>query len=295
MNSDFDTNEQFVWPDETATALKTRLMYICNALRVKKPMSVLDIGCGTGDHLTAYLAMLFPRTEILGVDADKASIDHARNKYIHLKNLTFSSSLPPNRVCDAIIASEVLEHVENPYQFLLSLRPALKDNGLLIITVPNGYGCSEIMALIVVLLNLSGVLPALRKVKRFMIKKPKELLLSTTDTLAVSPHINFFGFRKLHTIFVHCGFEFQGYRGRMFLHNFICSMVIDMSKTLAKWNAQLGSVLPPSFVSDWMFTLKKIPCPSENGNKIYQRNLYERLRRYLNDVWLACLRQTKTI
>ena len=264
--------------------LKTRLMYIFNALRVEKPTSVLDIGCGTGDHVTAYLAMFFPGTEVWGVDSDKVSIDHARNKYGHLKNLTFSTSIPPNRVFDAVIASEVLEHVENPYQFLLSLRSALRDTGLLIITVPNGYGCSEIMALIVVLLNLSGVLPILRKVKNFMIRKPEGPLLSTTDTLAVSPHINFFGFRKLLTIFVHCGFEFQGYRGRMVLHNFICSIIIDMSKTLAKWNAQLGGVFPPSFVSDWMFALKKTPCPSESENMIYQRNYYERLRKYLNDV-----------
>ena len=282
MNSACDTPEQFVWPDETAAALKTRLMYIWSALRIEKPMFVLDIGCGTGEHLTAYLAMLFPGVEIFGVDTDKASIDQARNNYSHLKNLTFSTSLPPNRVFDTIIASEVLEHVDNPYQFLLSLRPALKEDGLLIITVPNGYGCSEIMALIVVLLNLSGVLPTLRKVKNLIIRKPKGRVLSPTDTLAVSPHVNFFGFRKLLTIFVHCGCEVQGYQGRMVLHNFICSMVIDMSKTLAKWNAQLGAVFPPSFVSDWMFALKKIPCPSENGSMIYKRNLYERLRRYLN-------------
>ena len=29
--------EQFVWPNETAGALKTRLRYIWNALRVEKP------------------------------------------------------------------------------------------------------------------------------------------------------------------------------------------------------------------------------------------------------------------
>jgi len=285
MNSSCDMIGQHIWPDETSAALKTRLVFIWNKLRIEKPTSILDIGCGTGEHLTSYLSTLFPGVEILGVDTDKASIEQARNKYRHLKNLTFSTSLPPNCVFDAIIASEVLEHVDNPYQFMLSLRTSLKDNGLLIITVPNGYGCSEIMGMIIVLLNLSGVLPTLRKVKNFMIKKPKERVLSSTDTLAVSPHVNFFGFRKLRTIFVQCGFESQGYQGRMVLHNFVCSMVIDRNKTLAKWNARLGSVFSQSFVSDWMFALKKIPCPSVNGGLIYRRNIYERLRRYLNHVW----------
>ena len=283
MNSACDTLGQYIWPDETAAALKTRLTFIWNKLKIEKPTSILDIGCGTGEHLTSYLAMLFPGVVILGVDTDKASIDLASNKYNHLKNLTFSTGLPPNRVFDAIIASEVLEHVDNPYQFLLSIRSVLKDGGMLIVTVPNGYGCSEIMSLTEVLLNLTGVITALKKLRRRMKGRHEVIEVPLRDTMAISPHVNFFSFQRVRSLFKYTGFELQSYRGRMLLHNFICSRVIDKSERLADWNARMGAIVPATLVSDWMFTLKKIPHFYENAPLIYQRNFYERVKRYLNN------------
>ena len=78
------------------------------------------------------------------------------------------------------------------------------------------------------------------------------------------------------------GFEIQKYQGRMFLHNFICSFIIDQSRGLAEKNARLGASLPPALVSDWMFVLRKKKSQEFNGIKIYRRNRYERLRMFLN-------------
>jgi 2-polyprenyl-3-methyl-5-hydroxy-6-metoxy-1,4-benzoquinol methylase len=283
MSSSRDRNGEFIWPDETAAALKTRLKYIWSTLQIEKPRSILDIGCGTGEQLTAYLARLLPHTEVIGVDVDETSISHARIKFKHINNIFFSTIIPSARVFDAVIASEVIEHVDNPYAFLYSLRPVLNDNGLMIVSVPNGYGCSEMMALTEVLLNLTGIWPALKKLRDFMRGRPEDIEAPQRDSMAISPHVNFFSLRKVKSLFKDSGFELRQYQGRMLLHNFICSRVIDKSERLADWNARLGAIFPALLVSDWMFTFKKVPCINENALPVYQRSLYERVKRYLNN------------
>lgn len=270
----------FCWPRETSSALRTRLEFVYRALLPQKPRKVLDMGCGTGEHLTQYVAQFFPSAVVYGVDSDEKSIRFAAQQY-HRPNLKFSGSIPENVCFDSIIASEVLEHVENPYDLLLSLRSKLANDGLLVVTVPNGYGCSELMTAVESLLHLSGVMKAMRKARQVLSpgRRPDG---PRPDTLAISPHINFFRFKRVLRMFSECGFGLMAYQGRMFLHNFICSVVIDKSESLSKINTDLGKSLPACMVSDWMFALKKNKRAAFTGHKVYQRNLYERMRKLLN-------------
>jgi 2-polyprenyl-3-methyl-5-hydroxy-6-metoxy-1,4-benzoquinol methylase len=269
------------WPRETSLALKTRLQFVHNALLRVKAKNILDMGCGTGEHLTQYVARLFPASGVYGVDSDEESIEFAR-KSLGLQNLHFSVAIPEDILFDSIIASEVIEHVENPYDFLVRLRSKLGDDGVLILTVPNGYGCSELMSLTECLLYLSNTLKVLRRIKSAL-KPNQNSKENGQDTLAISPHINFFTFKRLTRLFSECGFDQVAYQGRMFLHNFIFSMLIDKSESISKINASLGKALPAFVVSDWMFILKKNKRSGFSKIKVYQRNTCEKIRQYLNN------------
>ena len=275
----------FEWPRETSLALAARLSFVLQALESSRAVSVLDVGCGTGEHLTQYLARALPESRFVGVDTDPETVAFARETFGGVANLSFCEQLPENEKFDAMVASEVLEHVESPEKFLRSLSGMLGDGGILILTVPSGYGCSEMMAFLESLLVVTGILPALRGLKRVLAKRKKDGT-ACLDTKAASPHINFFTFRKIRRLWEQAGFRLVQYKGRMFLHNFVISMLLERSERLCRINARLGGVLPAWMVSDWMFVLVKTGDAAPETVAPYKRSLYERCRRRLNEKML---------
>lgn len=268
-------------PDETSLALATRIRFTLDAIRARGAKRILDMGCGTGEQLTAYIARHCPEATILGVDPDKITIDMARRRFAELTNLSFQYEMPVGVKYDAIIASEVLEHVENPYQFIELLTSRLNRNGVLILTVPNGYGVSEIMAMLESLLTITKIWPAILKAKSSLLGTAVHGNTQKTDTLAISPHINFFSYNRIMTVFRRAGVKVTRYQGRMFLHHFIFTSILNRSKSLAALNVKLGKLLPPGFVSDWMFVARQ-KANAGFEKRIYKRNLLETLRGYLN-------------
>ena len=122
---------------------------------------------------------------------------------------------------------EVLEHVSNPYRFIGMLKSHLKNNGIILITVPNGYGCFEIMAILVSVLNITQIWPSILRIRSFFSSSKRADKELAADTLAVSPHINFFSYRKIRNVFKQSGLSVTRYQGRMFLHHFIFSSIIN--------------------------------------------------------------------
>ncbi|MFC1516847.1 class I SAM-dependent methyltransferase [Thermodesulfobacteriota bacterium] len=274
---------------ENSQATRTRLRFIASALNRKDGGRLLDFGCGTGEHLTRHVGILFPNYEVTGIDSDPKSIQFAKSAHKDIKNLHFTTRVPQNKRFDCIIASEVLEHVENPFEFLIHLRSRLKKDAHLILTVPNGYGGAECMSFIEACLTISGLMSCLRKVKG-TVMPPKNKTNITPDTLSVSPHINFFTFNKLQKLFHFCGLQQVRYSGRMFLYDFISSPIFNKYEKMAVLNANLGGCLPPSMVSDWMFLLKKgHDLPPDKKMPVYRRNIVEKFRRKINfRRWIGC-------
>ena len=96
---------------------------------------VLDIGCGSG-LLVDQLAKIGYRAS--GLDWSEAAIqfarEHYRGEYL-LANV--EQGLAIGRNFDCAVASHILEHLENPQEFLQSVKKILEPDGYLVIAVPN--------------------------------------------------------------------------------------------------------------------------------------------------------------
>lgn len=104
------------------------------------PSTILDAGCGSGDH-TFYLARRFSRAQVLGIDIDGALI--ARNREVaralHLSNVSFevSSVTEPIRgPFDVIVSIDVLEHLVEQRRALRHLHAALGPRGVAFFHIP---------------------------------------------------------------------------------------------------------------------------------------------------------------
>ena len=263
---------------ENTYGLGKRLDYIAGVIERLRPARVLDAGCGTGANLTAPLAGRFPATVFVGTDSDAASIAYARQANRHA-NVSYLADAEAGEIgtFDLVIASEVIEHVDDPDAFLDALQSRLNAGGKLLLTLPNGYGPFEFAALFEAVLRTTGIYGALRALKRALRGAPTGG--GSSDTLAVSPHINFFSYRSIRELIAGRGLTVLDYRARTFLCGFGFDQILQSPRAVA-WNAAIADRLPPQMVSDWMFLL-------EGGGArrppAYCRGACARARRYLNE------------
>ncbi|MBP1650977.1 MAG: class SAM-dependent methyltransferase [Bacteroidetes bacterium] len=126
---------------------RKRLDFISDSLKgkVKADARVLDVGCGNG-VISRHLGKL--GFNVLGIDVSEQTIARARALNT-LPNVWFDVISAEKLVAqgdtfDAIICSEVLEHLQDPSSLLKVLYQSLKQDGVLIVTVPNGSGPREL-------------------------------------------------------------------------------------------------------------------------------------------------------
>ena len=269
-----------MFPPEDAYGYAKCLSFLSEAVSRVRPARVLDVGCGTGEKLTWPLAKAHPAIRFLGADDDARSIEHARRTCL-APNLRFIrlAQLQIDERFDLIVASEVLEHVAAPVAFLRDLRSRLAPAGCIVVTVPNGYGPSETASLLETLLALTGFLGIARAAKR-RLRNRSGGLPPQKDTLAVSPHINFFSWREIQRVIAASGLRAIGYRARTLFCGFGFDLLIR-GASAARWNADMADRMPAIFVSGWMFVLE----PVDAGPAVYEhrRGALSRMRRWLNE------------
>lgn len=265
-------------PEYDTYGLKKRFNFICNCIDKIKPNTILDYGCGAGTYLTVPLAEKYSDINFIGADLDSNSIQFANKNNTHLKNLEFITvdNLASYNDIKLIIASEVLEHVDDPVIFMRMLKSMLAENGSLILTVPNGYGPFEWASFLESILFLSGIGKIITYPKRN--KSTQTITSELHDTLAVSPHINFFSYKEIHKLFCGVGMNVELFLPRTFLCGYGFDKFIK-SDTLLKWNESFSEKISPLLVSDWMFQLTQKEQKTEYK---YSKTLYGNIRTALN-------------
>ena len=128
--------------------LKTKLisrplMYLSNITplinlinRYHKSGCLLEIGCNGGNLL---YALKKEGWECYGVEMDKNASLFCQNKLgLNVQNDAIENIVFGDNFFDVIILSHVFEHLLNPNDFLERIKPWLKDDGIIVMTVPNG-------------------------------------------------------------------------------------------------------------------------------------------------------------
>ena len=232
-----------------------RLHFIVNSVQKldNKAAKILDIGCGNGNISLALGALGF---EVLGIDIDPKSIQLAasRNSFPNVSfQVLAADSIALEGVYDAIICSEVLEHLAEPELLSNNIYRILRPGGVLVATVPNGFGPRELL---------------ITRPMQFLTKKGwdkpivllKKLLGYNAITIQSSnedlTHLQFFNINGFNSMLIGCGFKRISFKNSDFLGRiFPLSLLTRRFALLQKMDCALADFLPhqlsSGFYTSW--------------------------------------------
>src|SRR5918993_3624825 len=124
-----------------------RLDFIADVLSQSLPTgaTVLDVGCGNGIISRSLGRKGF---KVLGIDVSEKAIEKAKElndlSNVNFQVMSAEQLAVSSEKYHAVVCSEVLEHLHEPQKLLQVLYQSLKNEGVLIVTVPNGKGPREV-------------------------------------------------------------------------------------------------------------------------------------------------------
>lgn len=123
--------------------IKNKIIHFLKKYRTKNK-SLLDFGAGKGELLKTLKNFEFAK--LTGTDL----FQRPKNleSQINWHELDLNEEIKINDKFDFVICSETIEHLENPRHTLRSISKLLKENGILILTMPNNQSLRSICALI---------------------------------------------------------------------------------------------------------------------------------------------------
>ena len=126
--------------NEADMAFKKRVQTIFEWVEPRDDRLILDLPCGRGFYLNMLRYVC--AGPLVGADLDGEVIRKARRNVGHLPGIMLNQAdiyaLPyPDNAFDAVILSEVLEHIERDVDGLREIYRVLKPGGVVAITVPH--------------------------------------------------------------------------------------------------------------------------------------------------------------
>lgn len=219
--------------------------------------NILDVGCGNG-VISRYLGRY--GFKITGIDVSEKAIEKAKqlNHYSNVSFVTKSAEelMANGAKYDAIICSEVLEHLTDPDALLKTLYKSLSVNGKLIITVPNGKGPRESII-------TKPVLKLRRNNKAWNLLQRAKRLLGYNGTTVQSDadnldHIQFFSKKDIQQLSSKHNLKIVRFGKANFIEDvFPFSFFTKRIKLLQKIDCKIADWLPYYFTGGFFFVCEK--------------------------------------
>jgi 2-polyprenyl-3-methyl-5-hydroxy-6-metoxy-1,4-benzoquinol methylase len=132
----YELEEKYWWYVARRKIILDQLQSLLNNIKGRTP-SLLDIGCGTGKNLTAFLKF----SEAYGIDSSMEAIQFCLKRgltNIALQDLSKDHlrENPFGKKFDFITMLDVVEHIDDDVQCLSTISKWLTEEGLLFLTVP---------------------------------------------------------------------------------------------------------------------------------------------------------------
>lgn len=126
--------------NEADMAFKKRVRTIFEWVNPRDDSLILDLPCGRGFYLN--MLRYATRARLVGADLDPAVLEKARANVGHLPDITLMQAsiyeIPfADNTFDAVILSEVLEHIDDDVAGLKEAYRVVKPGGVVAITVPH--------------------------------------------------------------------------------------------------------------------------------------------------------------
>ncbi|MBI4994129.1 methyltransferase domain-containing protein [Candidatus Peregrinibacteria bacterium] len=244
---------------ETAYGFRTKLKFFVERIEIlrrelgkeKSQIRILDVGCGNGRQVTFPLGS--EGYSVAGIDVHKPTIAlaEAQNNF---KNVEFISGdikdlkhkLGHAGKFDIVILSDILEHLSHPENLLFEAKNILSPHGIILISIPNGYGPFEIENFI---LRKTGIL----KLADFLTPRISNDLQTLNKE---SGHVQFFTMKHFESLISRAGLKISSFKKGSFLCGPISSRIIGLIRPLVCLNMAAGRYLPSALCSVWYFEIR---------------------------------------
>ena len=237
---------------------------------------VMDIGCGSGNIAIPLASLSY---KVLAIDCECKSIEYVKEQAIQkglLEKMRFMvgdvQKLDMKDSFDAIICSEVLEHLQDPSTVLARMKKVLKKNGVLLLTTPNGFGPYEMRKVVIpkmkkISVQLRKILKGLLKAAGLfnLIKKLKGSIVITENVISNpftpecstfnfnSPHVQRFTIRGLKIMLRENGFHILKIRNS----DFLAVGNLRHKRWVSRLDCKLADLLPHFLVSGWYLVCRR--------------------------------------
>ncbi len=111
------------------------------ALMERPPRRVLDVGCATG-ATGELIKTAWPQAHVIGIELNRAAAARAAERIDQvlgekLEDIDFTAEgIAPGSI-DTVLLADVLEHLYDPWDALLRIRPLLSEDAQVLVSLPN--------------------------------------------------------------------------------------------------------------------------------------------------------------